>query len=103
MIEKIKNLKDYDYLNLIKWRLNILNAISDLDQKNTKNIFKENILKIRNENLKFLSAKLTIVYGLYYFRKTKDKNILEEGINELKSLRKPGLLSIFKEAIETIK
>ncbi len=100
ILSKINKIEDINDLNLFKWRLNIIDAILKIDKKDTKVLFVENINKIKNANLEFLSAKLKIIYGLFYYRKNKNKSILEEGIKDLKNIKAPGLLNIFREALE---
>jgi len=102
IVEKVKNIKDIEKLKLIKWRINIIDSIFSLDIKNTRNMFYENVKKIENEGLKYLSAKLKIIYGLYYYNKVKDNSILKEGINVIKSFNRTGLLSIYSNAIKMI-
>jgi len=102
VVEKVKNIKDIEKLKLIKWRINVIDSIFLLDTKNTRNMFYENIKKIENEGLKYLSAKLKIIYGLYYYNKMKDNSILKEGINVIKSFNRSGLLVIYSNAIRMI-
>lgn len=99
LVERVRGIRDLENLNLIRWRMDIIYATLSIEEKNTRKIFYENIKKIENEGLMYLGAKLKIVYGLYFFKKTGEKYILNEGLTELKSFKMPGLLNIYGDAI----
>jgi len=94
-LELVKNIEENDSLknvNFAKCRFSIIKSIIDIENKNRNGIssFQENIKNIGDQDLKYLSARLKITFGLYLAKNFNDNTILDEGKKELISLNLKG-------------
>jgi tetratricopeptide (TPR) repeat protein len=84
----VKNDRNYPNMRYVQWRINIINAILDQNER----MFLENLKNLERQGLRYLVAKLKIIYGLYDARKNGKRKILDEGLSLMKSLNVPGYM-----------
>ncbi|MEM0098672.1 MAG: tetratricopeptide repeat protein [Thermoplasmata archaeon] len=97
IIEEIEKNKNYQYINYVQWRINIIKSILNMNEDSLK-IFNNNISNLEKEGLKYLVGKLKMIFGLYYFKWKGNKNILNEGLAIIKEMNSPGLLKAYSDA-----
>ncbi|MDP8012072.1 MAG: hypothetical protein ACP5LA_05980 [Thermoplasmata archaeon] len=81
-----------DEMKFIKWNLDILKSMVLAEKRDQRSIsiFKENIKNFDEQEINYLSAKLKIISGLYFYKNFNDKSILDEGKIKLESLNLKG-------------
>jgi len=84
----VKNDRNYQNMRYVQWRINIINAILDQNER----MFLENLKNLERQGLRYLVAKLKIIYGLYDAKKNGKRKILDEGLSLMKSLNVPGYM-----------
>ncbi|MDP8012147.1 MAG: tetratricopeptide repeat protein [Thermoplasmata archaeon] len=101
LAEIVDKIEFMENVKFVKWRNNIIKGIIMIEKKDKSGleIFKENIKNIDDQDLKFLSSRLKIIFGLYLNKNFNDRTILEEGIKQLKSLNLKGAEKAFEKAL----
>jgi len=89
-------------MKFVEWRLNIIKAIDLLESKNIEDamkLYNENIRKLESQDLKYLSARLKLIFGMYLFKNFEDRKILDEGKSEILNLKLKGVEKAFENAL----
>ncbi len=90
------------FMKFVEWRLNIIKAIDLLESKNIEDalkLYNENISQLEHQDLKYLSARLKLIFGMYLFRNFEDRKILDEGKGEILNLKLKGVEKAFEKAL----
>ncbi|MGC8565297.1 MAG: tetratricopeptide repeat protein [Thermoplasmata archaeon] len=92
----------FPFMKFVEWRLNIIKAIDLLESKNIEDamkLYNENIRQLESQDLKYLSARLKLIFGMYLFKNFEDRKILDKGKGEILNLKLKGVEKAFEKAL----